>query len=189
MSWGKINYTHVISNRHLPKLFKNTSLAVIIFHQQFLPVLNCYSYLPAIIIRPWLGIRRKNPQLFLLQFMHITSCSVCHGYGKKCSISMWHSILCSHYHVVTHRLFIVAFSNVFLSVISLTVFVALPWAVSTFFMETHIQTGFSISAKIFLKSHRSKESLLSCNLFLFILHSMMFPYSQQIINMEFSLVF
>lgn len=35
---------------------------------------------------------------------------------------------------------------------------------------------FNISAEILLKSHRSKDSLLSCSLFLFILSSMMFAF-------------
>lgn len=154
VSWGKINYTQVISSRHLPKLFKKTSTGSGRLSPAILPVLNCYSYLPGIIIRPWLDVRRKKPQLSLPQFTHITTCFVCHGYGQKCSISMWHSVLCFHYHVAAHRLFIVVFPNVFSSVISLTAFVTLPWTVSTVFMETHIQAGFSISAKIFLKSRR-----------------------------------
>lgn len=53
---------------------------------------------------------------------------------KKCSISPWRSILCSLYRVIAHRQFIV-FLSMFSCQLFLSVFVAVPWTVFTFFLN------------------------------------------------------
>lgn len=106
----------------------------------------------AFIITPWLDIRRKKFAAFFCNLWTLLLVLRAMDIEKRSSISIWHSILGSCYHVVTHRLFIVVipvfFHQSFL-------------CLSPHFSEN---TGFSIAALC-----RWKESLLPCNLFLFLL--------------------